>query len=330
MDYSQKTQANGYATTLFSESGHGRLEYVLDPSLGSGSMVIQRITPLCLVSLVDFACTRCPNTPTNPLDTGCGRWFSVNYCFEGRCEVNAGAQGFAVVKTGDCCVSCADTWPEEFNYPLGVYRGVELWLNTELDRDPSFGLLGDASVSLEAIARDAGLAAVFNNDAALNDPIYRMGELLADASRPDDRAIARCKVELMRFLLALSERDVAAARPVSLLAPAQMRVVKLLSERMQAHVADSHDARAMASEVGVSAATLNNWFVGLYGMTAAAYLRHLRIEQAASLLAQGARIADAATAVGYANPSKFAAAFKRERGLSPSDFRRKHKTEECL
>lgn len=102
----------------------------------------------------------------------------------------------------------------------------------------------------------------------------------------------------------------------------QMRVVKSLSERMESHIADAHDVRIMADEIGVSAATLNNWFVSLYGMTAAAYLRHLRIDAAAALLSQGARIADAAAAVGYANPSKFAAAFKRERGMAPSDFRR--------
>lgn len=132
MSNSQNAQPSDYAATLLSKDGPGRIDYVLDPALGRGRMVIQHITPLCMMALVDFACTRCPNMPANPLDTGLGQWFSVNLCLEGRCEVIAGAQGFAVVKAGDCCVSCADTWPEEFSYPLGIYRGVELWLNTEL------------------------------------------------------------------------------------------------------------------------------------------------------------------------------------------------------
>lgn len=315
---SNETQVMDWARS----GGAGQITYELDPTLGSGSMVIRRLSSTCLVALIDFTCERCPNMPSNPLDTGQGQWFTVNYCFEGRCEVNAGNQGFAVVKAGDCCVSCADSWPEEFSYPLGIYRGVELWINTELEHDQSLGLLGQASVSLEAIARDAGLAAVFSNDDTLNDPLCQMGALLGAPSISDERVVAGCKIELMRLFFALSERDVAAAKPVSLLSPAQMQAVKCMSERMRANLLNTHDARVMAREVGVSAATLNNWFKSLYGLTASAYLRHLRIEKAADMLSKGASVTEASAAVGYANPSKFAAAFKHERGILPSDFRR--------
>lgn len=47
------------------------------PALGTrDSAAAWRITPACLVVLVDFTCTWCPNTPGNLLDTGCGQWFS--------------------------------------------------------------------------------------------------------------------------------------------------------------------------------------------------------------------------------------------------------------
>ncbi len=307
----------------------GRLVYELDPALGSGNMVIQRLAPMCLAAIIDFSCERCPNMPSNPLDTGRGRWFTVNYCSEGRCEVSVDKQGFAVVKAGDCCVSCADSWPEEFNYPLGVYRGVELWINTELDHDPSLSLLKQAAVSLGAIARDAGLASVFSNDDALNDPLRRIESLLDGSFRSNERVISGCKMELMRFFYALSERNVAAAKPVSLLSPGQTQVVKRMGERMRANILDVYDARVMASEVGVSAATLNNWFKSLYGLTVSGYLRHLRIMEAEKMLATGSSVTEASTAVGYANPSKFAAAFRRERGLSPSDYRHERLSSEC-
>lgn len=323
--YMEKSSANETQVMDWARTGKvGRIVYELDPVLGSGSMIIQRLSPMCLVALVDFACERCPNMPTNPLDTGQGRWFTVNCCFEGRCEVSAGSQGFAVVKAGDCCVSCADSWPEEFSYPLGIYRGIELWANTELGHDQSFSLLGQASVSLERIAKEAGLAAVFSNDDVLNSPLHQMAALLGDPGVSDGRAVAGCKIELMRFFFALSNYDLTAAKPASLLSPRQMRVVKSMSKRMRANLLDTYDARALASEVGVSAATLNNWFKGFYGLTVSAYLRHLRIEKASDMLAKGASVAEASAGVGYANQSKFAAVFKRERGLSPSDFRRGH------
>lgn len=318
--FANETQVMDWART----GGVGRIVYELDPVLGSGSMIIQRLAPMCFVALVDFACERCPNTPTNPLDTGQGQWFTVNCCFEGRCEVSAGSQGFAVVKAGDCCVSCADSWPEEFSYPLGIYRGIELWVNTELGHDQSISLLGQASVSLERIAKEAGFAAVFSNDNVLNSPLHQMAILLSDPGVSDERTIAGCKIELMRFFFALSNYDLAAAKPASLISPRQMQVVKDMSKRMRANLHDTYDARAMASEVGVSAATLNNWFRSFYGLTVSAYLRYLRIEKASDMLVKGASVAEASAVAGYANQSKFAAAFKRERGVSPSDFRRSH------
>lgn len=46
------------------------------------------------------------------------------------------------------------------------------------------------------------------------------------------------------------------------------------------------------------------------------------MEEAATQLAQGAKVTEAAAFVGYANPSKFAAAFKKAYGVPPREWRR--------
>ena len=53
------------------------------------------------------------------------------------------------------------------------------------------------------------------------------------------------------------------------------------------------------------------------------YMTACRMERAKSLLASGNTVTHTAGAVGYANPSKFAAAFKRSVGCTPSDWRRR-------
>jgi AraC-like DNA-binding protein len=53
-----------------------------------------------------------------------------------------------------------------------------------------------------------------------------------------------------------------------------------------------------------------------------AHLRRVRTERAADLLARGATVAEAARAVGYAQPAHFAKTFARERGRLPSSERR--------
>lgn len=97
---------------------------------------------------------------------------------------------------------------------------------------------------------------------------------------------------------------------------------------LESDLALPHDARAIARRHNVSAATLNNYFLGLYGSTVASYLRQRRVEQACVLLGQGQPVTAAALAVGYANPSKFAAAFKRVTGQTPSEYRRAARLEQ--
>jgi AraC family transcriptional regulator of adaptative response / methylphosphotriester-DNA alkyltransferase methyltransferase len=52
------------------------------------------------------------------------------------------------------------------------------------------------------------------------------------------------------------------------------------------------------------------------------YLRRVRIERAAELLAEGWPVRAAARAVGYSQPAHFAKAYRRERGRLPGTDRR--------
>lgn len=319
---------------LASDDFGGMIMQLGEP-VGSGIMRTQPITSSFLAATVDFSCERCPSIAEPPeMAAAQGRWFSINYCAEGRCEVALPDVGCAVVKAGDCCVSGTDYRPKDFRYPLGSYRGIELWVNTAISTDPSFFLLAEAGVSLDALAQDAGVAAVFSGDEELNGPLRRIGAAISQlhvqerCTSAEQRAAsigfisAQCKNELIGLLLTLSQRDMAASQPAALLTPAQMNLAQTVAEEVQTAPAEAHDARTIARRYGISAATLNTWFSNLYGMTVAAYVRRERMMKAASLLERGARVADVAVSVGYANPSKFAAAFKRERGTSPSDYRR--------
>ena len=64
---------------------------------------------------------------------------------------------------------------------------------------------------------------------------------------------------------------------------------------------------------------LKGGFRTLSGTPVFAYLRQLRMEEARRLLRKRhLDVSEVAQRVGYANPSKFAAAFRREFGMSPS------------
>ncbi|WP_320780073.1 AraC family transcriptional regulator [Streptomyces sp. CRN 30] len=81
---------------------------------------------------------------------------------------------------------------------------------------------------------------------------------------------------------------------------------------------------SLAGRTGVSRSTLAKRFAELVGEPPLTYLTGWRMTLAADLLAERgtATVAEVARAVGYADAFAFSAAFKRVRGVSPSEFRR--------
>ncbi|MET0898467.1 MAG: AraC family transcriptional regulator [Mycobacterium sp.] len=81
---------------------------------------------------------------------------------------------------------------------------------------------------------------------------------------------------------------------------------------------------SLADRIGVSRSTLAKRFSDLVGEPPLTYLTRWRMTLAADLLIEqkAATIADIAGTVGYSDPFGFSAAFKRIRGVNPSEFRR--------
>jgi AraC-like DNA-binding protein len=82
---------------------------------------------------------------------------------------------------------------------------------------------------------------------------------------------------------------------------------------------------SLAHRIGVSRSTLAKRFNDQVGEPPLTYLTSWRMTLAADLLVEqeGATIAEVAGAVGYSDPFGFSAAFKRVRGVNPSEFRRR-------
>lgn len=75
-----------------------------------------------------------------------------------------------------------------------------------------------------------------------------------------------------------------------------------------------------ASQAGVDARTLQRRFNKVTGMTMGEWRRQARLLNALERLAQGERVIDVAFDCGYNSPSAFTAMFKRQFGISPSNF----------
>ena len=78
---------------------------------------------------------------------------------------------------------------------------------------------------------------------------------------------------------------------------------------------------SLARQVGINDCKLKQAFRQVFGTTVFGYLHNHRMERAAQLLQENQlTVTGVASAVGFANRSSFAAAFRRKFGVNPSDY----------
>ena len=79
----------------------------------------------------------------------------------------------------------------------------------------------------------------------------------------------------------------------------------------------------LAAKFHLSQSSLKLCFKALYGVPVAGYLRTVRMDTAARLLQESdLPVAEIAHRVGYEDPSRFSAAFRRHTGRRPTELRR--------
>lgn len=84
------------------------------------------------------------------------------------------------------------------------------------------------------------------------------------------------------------------------------------------HLEQPPTVLGLANIVGLNHMTMKRGFRRTFGSTVYQRLLRWRMQLAQDLLLNGHSVTDTALSVGYANPSKFAAAFKRYYGFNPS------------
>ena len=95
-----------------------------------------------------------------------------------------------------------------------------------------------------------------------------------------------------------------------------------ISNWMAEHLAEDFNLDQLAAQAGVSKFYFTRLFKNAKGVSPSRYLLTLRMDEARRLLRETKRsVVEIALDVGYTNPSHFARFFRRETGLSPSDYR---------
>ena len=142
-----------------------------------------------------------------------------------------------------------------------------------------------------------------------------LGELIAHLAAPDLARAARRRAEAVLW-------DLVEPLPVTTLSP-PLPIDERARRVADALVGDVTDGRTLAAwgrEVGASARTLARLFVAETGMGFERWRTTARLAAALPILASGTSVSATAHQVGYATPSAFVAAFRRQLGTTPATY----------
>lgn len=101
------------------------------------------------------------------------------------------------------------------------------------------------------------------------------------------------------------------------------RIMKVVNE----HLSDSEfSVEMLASEVGLSRVHMHRKLKELTNLSARDFIKNIRLQQAAALLAQNKKltVSEVAYAIGYTNLSHFSNSFKDKYGVSPKEYAASH------
>jgi AraC-like DNA-binding protein len=135
---------------------------------------------------------------------------------------------------------------------------------------------------------------------------------MLDPRRPDHDRLAGVLMDL-----------VAAAPRMDLLLPLPTDPrARKLADRLRNDPGDKRPLADLAAEAGASLRTLQRCFAGETGLTIELWRQKARLAHSAAALAGGASVTDAALDCGYDSASAYIAAFRRQFGATPGQFRR--------
>lgn len=225
----------------------------------------------------------------------------------------------AVIHPGQRC-----TTPDGKDVSQEMWLGVRTWGNA-LDGSTEF-LVGTYRMEGEISARLLhALPAKFVLPAALELPVVRLIADQVSEDQPGQEVVLDRLIDVLLIAVVREWFSRPEAKPPgwyrALSDPVIGRALRMLHD----HPAHDWSVAALADAVSVSRAALARRFTALVGEPPMAYLTGWRLALAADMLSEpNATLAEVAQRIGYSTPFALSTAFKRERGISPQQYRRRH------
>jgi AraC family transcriptional regulator len=241
-----------------------------------------------------------------------GEYEAAPYLMLALCTAHVGRLGRfsdgltteGVLRPGSVAIALPDTKAEGF-WPRAQMLGIAVDLGAFACRAQNVITVDDLVPAASTLHRDPLLSSVMT-------AIWRDAELHGLSTLFFEHGMAVILDRLAGFKARPAQR---ANRPLS---KARLNAVK---DAVESRIGSDIRTADLAAIAGQDERSFCRAFRTATGLAPYEYLTVRRIEHAKQLMLGGLRVTDAAIAVGYSNPSKFAAAFRRVCGETPTAWR---------
>lgn len=256
-----------------------------------------------------------------------GNMLAIDHCREGRMEYKAGKDTFSYVTAGDVKLDSRQTHTGRFVFPSGHFHGVTLAFacgrtSTQTKNTAKSGFCGWEGVPTpeEFLQKfSVGQYPVVLRGAENLDRIFSQMYQV-----PEEIRIPYLKAKVIELLLQLQMLKAPEAEDGQLyFHRSQVEKVKAVHNFLMEHMEEAYTQEEMAKRFNIGLTVMKQCHKFIYGETIGEWLTSYRMMRAADMLTDrtDVSVAQVAGTVGYDSASKFAAAFKRSMGQTPTEYR---------
>ena len=243
------------------------------------------------------------------------RILEINHCSDGRYAYTVGDEEVIYFGNGDLCICVYGMTKTLSDFPLGYYRGLEIFIDVDVANEYIKDYISDFDLIefYEQLEKSKGYRLIRSNE--------KIEHVIGEIYDVDDRIKkSYFKLKCLELLLFFSITKFTSTDGLSL-SKKQVELIDNVKNDLITNLESKIALDQLADKYGVSKTTLKNCFKEVYGKPIIKWRNEYKLDYACGLIESGDySMSEISKRIGYSSPSKFSKAFKEYIGCSPSEY----------
>lgn len=224
------------------------------------------------------------------------------------------------VGQGDIFISTLKNHSDTIEYPLNEFKSINLFFDLEYLEGDYINILEKETFNIKSFFKSLFVEDYCFFLQSREETINFFAEL---TKIKEQRLKAYLTLKAYELLLLLESIDIKKIKQPKLYNSTLVNVVKNIEKHLKNNLEKRYTIKELSLLFHISETAIKTLFKEIYGSPISIYIKEYRIRNAKKLLTEtNLNITQIAKMIGYNSVSKFGETFKKDTGLTPSEFRK--------